>query len=106
MTPTTQSTLTKKQELMWTILTDSYGDQAWSMLEDMKGKRFSHKRANKHLSYIINNWPDEEVCRTVRTWLIHASIDPNKLFSATEFNNKYGNYIKKRQEPFKLWLKP
>ena len=107
--PTIQpnSTLTKEQQKqMWTILTDSYCDEAWAMLEDMKGKRFSHKRANEHLTYIMNNWPDEKVCRTVKTWLTHTNIDPNKLFSATEFNNRYSRYIYEQQEPFQLWPKP
>ena len=107
--PTIQpnSTLTKEQQKqMWTILTDSYCDEAWAMLEDMKGKRLSHKRANKHLTYIMNNWPDEIVCRTVKTWLTHTNIDPNKLFSATEFNNKYIRYIYEQKEPFQLWPKP
>jgi len=106
--PTIQpnSTLTKQQKQMWDILTGRYGDQAWEMLEDMKGKRFSHKKANKHLSYIMNNWPDKEVCRTVRTWLTHTVLDPSKLVLATEFNNKYSRYICEQQEPFQLWPKP
>jgi hypothetical protein len=64
---------------MWYILSGRYGDLAWDMLEDMKGKKFSHKKASKHLAYIMNNWPNEEVCRTLRTWMKHSDLDTNKI---------------------------
>jgi hypothetical protein len=108
--PTTRnkkSTLTKEQELMWTILQGSYGDKAWEMLEDMKGKKFSHKKASKHLAYIMDNWPDEEVCRTLRTWMLHSNLDTDKIntFISTQFHEKYRDFVRESR-PFQTWPKP
>jgi hypothetical protein len=109
---------------MWYTLSGRYGDIAWEMLDDMKGKKFSHKKANKHLAYIMNNWPTEEVCRTMRTWLTNSTIDTSKLDEklSLEFTDKYGEYIagtmvtsaiKHRfntqyvaKQPFEMWPKP
>jgi|694.fasta_scaffold06396_33 hypothetical protein len=92
---------------MWYILSGRYGDLAWEMLEDMKGKKFSYKKANKHLAFIINNWPDEEVCSTVRTWLIHSDLDTKKLnvILSVEFRDKYSEYVAEKQH-FDSWPKP
>jgi hypothetical protein len=92
---------------MWYTLSGRYGDLAWEMLEDMKGKKFSHKKANKHLAYIMNNWPAEEVVRTVRTWLMKSTIDINKLDEtlSLEFRDKYGVFVAKNS-PFEMWPTP
>ena len=92
---------------MWYTLSGRYGDLAWEMLEDMKGKKFSHKKANKHLAYIMNNWHPEEVVRTVRTWLMKSTIDTNKLDEtlSLEFRDKYGEFVAKNT-PFEMWPKP
>ena len=92
---------------MWYTLSGRYGDLAWEMLEDMKGKKFSHKKANKHLAYIMSNWPAEEVVRTVRTWLMKSTIDTNKLDEtlSLEFRDKYGVFVAKNS-PFEVWPKP
>jgi hypothetical protein len=92
---------------MWHTLSGRYGDLAWEMLEDMKGKKFSHKKANKHLAYIMNNWHPEEVVRTVRTWLMKSTIDTNKLDEtlSLEFRDKYGEFVAKNT-PFEMWPKP
>ena len=91
---------------MWYTLSGRYGDIAWEMLEDMKGKKFSHKKANKHLAYIMNNWHPEEVVRTVRTWLMKSTIDTNKLDEtlSLEFRDKYGEFVAKNT-PFEMWPK-
>ncbi len=92
---------------MWYTLSGRYGDLAWEMLIDMKGKKFSHKKANKHLAYIMSNWPAEEVVRTVRTWLMKSTIDTNKLDEtlSLEFRDKYGEFVAKNS-PFEVWPKP
>jgi hypothetical protein len=93
---------------MWYTLSGRYGDLAWEMLEDMKGKKFSYRKANKHIRYIMQNWPVEEVCRTMRTWLInYPSMTPSKLdeFVSLEFRDKYSQYIVDNS-PFVPWPKP
>ena len=92
---------------MWYTLSGRYGDLDWEMLIDMKGKKFSHKKANKHLAYIMNNWPAEEVVRTVRTWLMKSTIDINKLDEtlSLKFRDKYGVFVVKNS-PFEMWPKP
>ena len=92
---------------MWYTLSGRYGDIAWLMLTDMEGKKFSHKKASKYLAYIMNNWPAEEVVRTVRTWLMKSTIDTNKLDEtlSLEFRDKYGAFVAKNT-PFEMWPKP
>lgn len=93
---------------MWYTLSGRYGDLAWNMLEDMqKGKRFNHIKASKHLEYIMNNWPDEEVCRTVRTWLMYSNLDSLKINTliSTQFHEKYQDFVSKNS-PFYTWPKP
>ena len=92
---------------IWYILSGRYGDLAWLMLEDMKGKKFSHKKASKYLAYIMNNWPDEEVCRTLRTWMKHSRLDVDKIdtFISTQFSEKYNNFVLEFG-PFQTWTKP
>ena len=92
---------------MWYILSGHYGDLAWLMLKDMKGKKFSHSKASKHLAYIMNNWPDEEVCKTVRTWLKRSNLDTRKIntFVSTQFCEKYNDFISKNG-PFQTWPEP
>jgi len=91
---------------MWYTLSGRYGDIAWEMLEDMKGKKFSHKKASKHLAYIMNNWPDEEVCRTMRTWLVNSNLDSKKLhtFISMQFHEKYNEFVSENG-PFQTWEK-
>jgi hypothetical protein len=91
---------------MWNTLSGRYGDLAWAMLEDMKGKRFRHKSVSKHLTYIMNNWPDEEVCRTVRTWLCNSMCCTSL---SEEFLDKYKDYISdyiEKNKYFEKWPKP
>ena len=92
---------------MWYTLSGRYGDLAWLMLEDMEGKKFSHKKASKHLAYIMNNWHDEEVCRTVRTWLKYSNLDSLKINTliSTQFHEKYHDFVSKNG-PFDTWPKP
>ena len=92
---------------MWYTLSGRYGDLTWLMLEDMEGKKFSHKKANKHLAYIMNNWPDEEACRTMKTWLNHSDLDPRKIntFITNQFREKYHEYVA-NNGPFQTWPKP
>jgi hypothetical protein len=54
----------------------------------------------------MNNWPNEEVCRTMRTWLMKSTIDTNKLDGklSLEFNDKYGEFVVKNT-PFEMWPK-
>jgi hypothetical protein len=91
----------------WYIISGRYGDLAWLMLEDMAGKKFSHRKASKHLVHIMNNWPDEEVCRTMKTWLNHSDLDPRKIntFITNQFREKYYEYVA-NNGPFKEWSKP
>ncbi len=102
-----KSTLTKEQQNMWTILSGSYGDQAWDMLEDMQGKKFSHRKASKHLAYIMNTWPDEEVIRTLKTWIKHSDLDTDKIntFVSEQFREKYAEFVADNG-PFIVWPKP
>jgi hypothetical protein len=92
---------------MWYILSGRYGDLAWLMLEDMKGKTFSHNKANKYLTYVINNWSAEEVCRTIKTWMIYSDLDPRKIntFITNQVRDKYHDFIFKNG-PFQTWPKP
>lgn len=92
---------------IWYILSGRYGDLAWDMLEDMKGKKFSHKKASKHLNYIMNNWPDIEVCRTLRTWMKYSDLDANKIntFISEQFQAKYHDFVDKNG-PFQTWPEP
>jgi hypothetical protein len=92
---------------MWYILSGRYGDLAWLMLEDMNGKKFSHKKASKHLAYIMNSWPDVEVCRTLRTWMKHSDLDVNKIntFISMQFREKYYDFVATKG-PFQTWPKP
>lgn len=92
---------------MWYTLSGKYGDLAWEMLEDFNGKKISYKRANKYLEFIMKEWPPEEVCRTVRTWMIYSDIDTNKLNEQLqlEFRDKYHAMVSEKQY-FELWAKP
>ena len=92
---------------MWYTLSGRYGDLAWLMLEDMKGKKFSHKKASKHLAYIMNNWPDVEVCRTLRTWMKYSDLDANKIntFISMQFRDRYHDFVAIKG-PFQTWPKP
>ena len=91
----------------WYIISGRYGDLAWLMLEDMMGKKFSHRKANKYLAYVMNNWPDEEACRTMKTWLNHSDLDPRKIntFITNQFREKYHEYVA-NNGPFQTWPKP
>jgi hypothetical protein len=92
---------------MWYILSGRYGDLAWLMLEDMTGKKFSHRKASKHLAHIMNNWPDEEVIRTLKTWIKHSDLDTNKIntFVSQQFREKYAGFVADNG-PFIVWPKP
>ena len=91
----------------WYIISGRYGDLAWFMLEDMAGKKFSHRKASKHLAYIMNNWPDVEVCRTLRTWMKYSDLDANKIntFISMQFREKYAGFVADNG-PFQTWPKP
>jgi hypothetical protein len=80
---------------MWYILSDRYGDMAWEMLEDMKGEEFCHKKVSRYLTFIMNNWPDEEVCITVRTWTLNSEFIILELNEdlKNKFFDKYTDYI-------------
>ena len=84
-----------EQTHMWYVLSGHYGDLAWEMLKDMVGKRFSHKKASKYLTYIMDNWPDEEVCRTAKTWAMYSDFNPLKLDKGVfdKFVDKYSVYL-------------
>ena len=95
---------------MWNTLSGRYGNLAWEMLEDMKGKRFSHKKASKYPTYIMDNWHNEEVCRTVRIWTSNSEFCVTHLNEdlKNKFFDKYTDYI--RGDYTKLvktsWSKP
>lgn len=92
---------------MWYTLSGRYGDLAWNMLEDMTGKKFSHRKASKHLAHIMNNWPDEEVIRTLKTWIKYSELNTEKIntFISQQFREKYAGFVADNG-PFQTWPKP
>ena len=104
-----KSTLTKEQEQMWTIISDSYGDQAWKMLEDMhKNGKINYRKVDKYFQFIMDYWPDDEVLRTVRTWLRNTPMiyDSKKLKTFQEFTRRYGDLVVDRKWDSAPWPKP
>lgn len=71
-----------KEELLWVMLTENYGEIAYRMLNDIgRTKRISYKKVSYYLNHMIHNWPDEAVLRTVKTWMIKL----NGKFDAKKF---------------------
>jgi len=104
-----KSTLTKEQHQIWTILADNYGDQAWKMLKDMhRGGKINYRKVDKYFQYIMDNWPDDEVLRTVRTWLRNTPriYDSKKLKTFEEFTRRYGDLVVEHKWDSKPWPKP
>jgi len=104
-----KKSITKEQHQMWTILADSYGDKAWKMLADItKGKKINYRKADRHFQFIMDNWPNDEVLRTVKTWLRNTPhvYHSEKLKTFNEFRERYGDLIVEYKWNGEPWPEP
>lgn len=92
--------MTPEQQQVWGIVSGNYAlvSHVWGKelaeLAEKQSKNKFHSRANEYLTAILD-WPIEERCRAVKTWLSVYSIplEPDRLDSFTQFHEITGPFI-------------
>ena len=86
------------EEYVWDVLSanparlsHAFGQE----LQAIKNKKKFHQRANECLNFVMTNFNNEGVIRTVKTWLsfYKLPLEPDKLPSFEKFHNNYGHII-------------
>ena len=94
--------ITPEQQTLWDVLSadparlsHTYGLE----LKSIKNKDQFHRRVDELLYFIMANFNNEGVIRTVKTWLsvYKLPLEPAKLQAFDKFHKNYGHLIIQRQ---------
>lgn len=98
--------MTPDQERMWNILGNRYQMLAHQYARDIlsyKTTRARDRRANKLFSYVLNNFPKDDIVKTVHLWLstYRLPLQPSKLVEFDRFHEEFGKFISDNVYRFK-----
>lgn len=90
--------MTPEQEHMWNILGDRYrllAHQYAREIASCKTTRSRHNRANKLFSYVLDNFPREDVVKTFHLWLnkYRLPLMPSKITEFDRFQDEFGKFV-------------